>query len=77
MSWTKTAVTIDEHGKTIVYRLDGTGYTVESRLRHVPHSNRSGTWDCTFFHVMLDGDEVAMKSTLADAKAEAERRANW
>ena len=72
MKWIKIGKAVNAEGMTITYRLEGTPYTVESRKRHIPHSNRPGTWDLTTYHVMRDGAEVAEKSRLSFAKEYAE-----
>lgn len=72
--WTRIGVSGDENGRTITYSLEGTKYTIESRLRHVPHANGVGTWDHTFYHVLDAGEEIAMKSTLVEAKKVVEGR---
>lgn len=74
--WTRVAKIENSEGRTVVYRLDrapGPLVLVESRLRHIPHSNRGGTWDHTSYFVLMDGKEVAEKWTLKSAKEYAER----
>ena len=74
--WTRVAKIEFSEGRTVVYRLDNTPgpmLTVESRLRHIPHSNRGGTWDHTSYFVLMDGKEIAEKWTLQSAKEYAER----
>lgn len=71
--WIKTGKVVNASGSTtITYRLEGTPYTVESRKRPIPHSNRSGTWNHTSYFVLKDGAEMAEKHTLANAKEYAE-----
>ena len=47
MNWKKIGKVVNEEGTTVCYEAEGTDVTIESRKRHVPHSNRPGTWDCT------------------------------
>ena len=73
VKWVKTGKVVRTSGSTtIIYRLEGTPYTVESRKRPIPHANRSGTWDHTSYFVLKDGVEVAEKHTLRAAKEYAE-----
>lgn len=43
-------------------------WAIESRKRHIPHANGSGTWDHTSYFVLKDGKEVTEKYSLKDAK---------
>lgn len=72
MNWTKTSKHVTADGTTIIYKAEGTGYTIESRKRHIPHANRSGTWDHTTYHVLHNGQEIKERYSLRDAKAWAE-----
>lgn len=73
MNWAKTGKTVSAEGTIITYELSGTPYTVESRKRHIPHTNgRPGTWDHTSYFVLNEGEEVIEKYSLADAKKFAE-----
>lgn len=72
--WNKVARTVNAEGTTTTYQLAGTQMIVQSRKRHIPHANRSGTWDHTSFFVIDNGVEVAEKWRLQDAKEYAERR---
>lgn len=36
--WEKIGRTVSAEGTTVIYRLQGTPMTVESRLRHIPHA---------------------------------------
>ena len=73
VKWVKTGKVVRTSGSTtIIYRLEGTPYTVESRKRPIPHANRSGTWDHTSYFVRKDGVDVAEKHTLRAAKEYAE-----
>lgn len=73
MTWTRTAKTVGKNGTTLVYEARGTNLTIESRLRHVPHAGRSGTWDHTTYFVMRAGKDIKEFPTLAQAKDYAER----
>jgi hypothetical protein len=69
MKWIKTGRTENAEGTTITYELAGnTSYSIESRKRHIPHANRSGTWDHTSYFVLKDGQELIEKYSLKDAK---------
>ena len=75
MNWVKTGRrVIVGGGTTVTYTAAGTGWSVESRRRPVPHANRSSTWDYTSYFVMKDGADVAEKHSLRDAQAYAEVR---
>lgn len=74
MIWEKIGRNVNAEGTTTTYRLAGTQMIVQSRKRHIPHANRSGTWDHTSFFVIDNGVEVAEKCRLQDAKEYAERR---
>jgi hypothetical protein len=58
---------------TILYRLEGTGYTVMSFKRPIPHASKPGTWNFTSYFVYLDGKELAEKHTLRSAKGYVEK----
>ena len=75
MIWEKTGRTVGTEGTTTVYKLQGTGITVESRKRHIPHANWRGTWDHTSYWVLCDGVELKEKQRLVDAKEWAEELA--
>lgn len=70
--WVKISKTVNMEGTTITYAGLGTDLTIESRKRHIPHANGSGTWDHTTYWVMRDGKEVKERYSLADAKEFAE-----
>lgn len=73
MKWVKISREVLASGTTtILYRLEGTGYTVMSFKRPIPHADGRGTWNHTSFFVALDGKALAEKHTLKDAKAYAE-----
>ena len=67
--WKRTGRRVSTKGTDTIYSATGTNYTIESRKRHIPHSNgRPGTWDHTTYWVLKDGKELAEKYSLADAK---------
>ena len=72
MNWKKIGKVVNKEGTTVCYEAEGTDVTIESRKRHVPHSNRPGTWDCTTYWVLKAGEEVKQKRSLAEAKEYAE-----
>ena len=72
MKWTKTGKTVTADGTTIEYS-NGTGITIESRKRKIPHSNgKPGTWDHTSYFVLADGKTIIERHSLKDAKESAE-----
>ena len=73
MKWVNMGKTINEEGTTITYEAENHPFTIESRKRHIPHANRSGTWDHTTYVVLFLGEEVAEKNSLRDAKEYAEK----
>lgn len=72
LKWTKTGRTVGPEGTTITYAAEGTGLTIESRKRHIPHANRSGYWDHTTYYILKDGEEVIERWSLEGAKEYAE-----
>ena len=72
MKWEKVGKTVNTEGTTICYQAVGTGITIESRKRHIPHASGSGTWDHTTYWVLENGVEVKERYSLADAKEYAE-----
>ena len=72
MKWIKEGRTVNSEGTTITYRGEGTDITIESRKRHIPHSNNVGTWDHTSYFVLKTGQELKECYTLRDAKEFAE-----
>lgn len=76
MTWAKTGRVISQDGTTIIYtNLQEIGLTIESRKRHIPHANGSGTWDHTSYWVLRDGEELKECYTLKAAKEWAGRYA--
>lgn len=71
--WEKTGKRIDSEGTTTTYSFSGTGITIESRKRHIPHANGIGTWDHTSYFVLKDGKEISEKQSLKAAKEYAEK----
>lgn len=75
MKWDRTGRTVYSNGESdTVYRSGNGEFTIESRKRAIPHSNRSGYWmHTTYFLIDAEGTETEYYS-LGDAKAAAERR---
>lgn len=74
MKWIKIGKTVNQEGSTVIYEAAGTDYRIESRKRHIPHAGgRPGTWEYTSYFVLKDGQELAEKNSMADAKAYAEQ----
>lgn len=77
MIWLRVGKTISAKGTDITYQAGRGGEPlplyIESRRRHIPHADDVGTWDHTTYFVIKDGEELAEKQTLRDAKEYAER----
>lgn len=75
LTWEKTDRTVGSEGSTVTYTAkEKPRITIESRKRHIPHANRSGTWDHTTFVVLVDGCEIRREeSSLKYAKDFAEK----
>jgi len=73
IKWVKTGRTVSMEGTTITYMGEGTDISIESRKRHIPHGNGTGTWDHTSYFVIRDGQDLAEKMSLGDAKEFAEQ----
>lgn len=72
LKWEKSGRRVSLEGTDTIYTAPGTGYTIESRKRHIPHANGEGTWDHTTYWVLKDGKEVIERYSLKDAKEYAE-----
>ena len=74
MKWEKIEKTVNAEGTTITYAAEGLGrrLLIQSRKRHIPHANGSGTWDHTTYWVLRDGEELKERHTYRDAQAWAE-----
>ena len=72
MIWSLVSRCVNSEGTTNTYQLHGTGITIQSRKRHIPHANGIGTWDHTSYWVLSDGVELKEKMRLMDAKELAE-----
>lgn len=72
MRWERRSKTVDQEGTTIVYGCHRAELTIESRKRHIRHANGTGTWDHTSYFVVLNGEDLKERYSLADAKAWAE-----
>ena len=74
MKWTRTGKVVDDEGTTVICGNEAyPDYTIESRKRHIPHSNGIGTWDHTTYHVLKDEKEVGQYYSLRSAQEHAER----
>ena len=73
IKWVKMGRTVSMEGTTITYMGEGTDISIESRKRHIPHANGTGTWDHTSYFVIRDGQELTEKMSLSDAKEFAEQ----
>jgi len=72
--WLRTGKAVSAEGTTIEYSSQSCpGITLESRRRHIPHSNGIGTWDHTTYHVLKSGEEVGQYYSLRSAQEHAER----
>lgn len=75
MKWVRALRNVSAANITaILYRLEGTEYTVLSLKRPIPHANGVGAWLHTKFTVHRDGQQIAEKYTLRAAKAYAEEQ---
>ena len=74
ITWVKTGKRVGPEGTTVIYSGLGTALSIESRKRHIPHANGSGTWDHTTYWVLHNGREVKERYSLRDAKEYAEER---
>lgn len=73
MNWIKKGRTATEDGSVTIYEAEGhPALRIESRKRQIPHANGVGSWTFTSYFVLLDGEEVAEKMRLTDAKEYAE-----
>ncbi len=74
MKWERTGKLVGSEGTTIEYRpaKASISVSIESRKRHIPHANGTGTWDHTTYWVLLDGKDVKERYSLSDAKQFAE-----
>lgn len=72
IKWIKTGKEITGEGSIVRYRGEGTDLIIESRKQHIPHANRSGTWDHTTYFILCKGVEVKELYRLQDAKEYAE-----
>ena len=73
MKWVKMGTEVNASGKTVTYEAVDMGYTIESRMRHIPHANREGTWDHTTYFVIKNGEELTELYSLKDAKEYVEK----
>ena len=73
MKWVKMGTEVNASGRTVTYEAADGGYTIESRMRHIPHANREGTWDHTTYFVIRNGEELKELYSLSDAKEYAEK----
>lgn len=73
ITWEKTGRTVTEQGTTVAYTASNDRrFTIESRLRHIPHAAKGGTWDHTSYFVLIDGVQQREFQRLRDAKEYAE-----
>ena len=74
MNWKKFSRTVTKDGTTVLYYPVACDKPVhvESRKRHIPHTNRPGTWDHTSFFVVYGDEDVKELQSLKDAKEYAE-----
>lgn len=67
--WIKINKNVNADGTTITYQhKDNPWLVIQSRKRHIPHANRSGTWDHTTYWVLINGVEEREFYSLRDAK---------
>ncbi len=72
--WIKTWKKVSKEGTDIRYESSSLpGIAIESRKRHIPHANRSGTWDHTSYFLIKPGGSEKEYWSLKDAKEAAEK----
>jgi hypothetical protein len=59
---------------TVLYRLEGTTYTVLYLKRPIPYADGAGAWIRKEYKVLRNGQQIAERYTLKDAKAYAEEQ---
>ena len=72
-NWKKAGRKVSSEGTTVIYELEGTDITIESRKRLIPHANGSGGWWHTTYWVLKAGRDKIERYSLADAKEWAEK----
>ena len=72
LKWERTGRRVSLERTDTIYSAAGTGYTIESRKRPIPHANREGFWYHTTYWVLKDGKELIERYSLKDAKEYAE-----
>lgn len=74
MNWTKYSRSVTRDGTTVVYEQHSSDIPVyiESRKRHIPHANGTGTWDYTSYFVVHGNEDIKEFHRLRDAKEYAE-----
>lgn len=72
-AWKMIGKHIGPMGTTIIYGAEGCAYEIQSRKRHIPHANGSGTWDHTTYCVLQDGQVVKELQRLQAAKDYVDR----
>lgn len=73
IQWKKVEKTVNREGTTITYQdTKNPWLIIQSRKRHIPHANGSGTWDHTTYFVLENGNELKECYSLRDAKEYAE-----
>ena len=53
IKWKQIEKNVNHEGTTITYYAEGFGIYLQSRKRHIPHSNREGTWDHTTYWLLV------------------------
>lgn len=74
--WIKTRKVENDEGTTLTYETWLTNVKIESRKRHIPHANGSGTWDLTTYYVINSAGKEKQFYRLAEAKEFASRILN-
>lgn len=72
ITWVRSSRVVNKEGTTVTYFGLNTKVLIQSRKRHIPHTNGVGTWDNTTFWVIDHGREVQIFYTLKEAKEFAE-----
>lgn len=73
LQWVQIGKKVNTLGERIVvYDATGTDLQIMSIRERIPHANRGGYWEKTFFDVYRDGEKLKRFYSLKEAKEYAE-----
>lgn len=72
IQWEKIGKWIKDGETVNAYQGVGTELRILSIKKQIPHANRGGTWEHTFFEIFRDGEKVCDAHSLTRAKELAE-----